>query len=93
MPILYFFEYAIGLKADAPNNRLTWLLTSTKRCGCERFRFNGHTATLVAQPPADPAGPVEVSVESDGPFQLWVLRGGKKWEYNVKTGKNRFRLD
>ena len=25
---------------------------ATKRCGCERFRFNGHTATLVAEPAA-----------------------------------------
>ena len=29
VPILYFLEYCIGLKADAPNNRLTWALTST----------------------------------------------------------------
>ena len=28
VPILYFLEYGIGLKADAPNNRLTWALTS-----------------------------------------------------------------
>ena len=28
VPILYFIEYAIGLKPDAPNNRLTWVLTS-----------------------------------------------------------------
>jgi hypothetical protein len=92
-PILYFLEYGIGLRADAPNNRLAWLLTSTKRCGCERFRFNGHTATLIAQPPNDPSGPVEVTVESDGQFQLSVERGGKRWEFNAKAGKNRFTLD
>ena len=93
VPILYFFEYAIGLRADAPNNRLSWTLNSTKRCGCERFRFNGHVVTLVAQPPTGSTGPIEVAVESDGPFQLLVLRGGKKWEYNVKVGQNQFRLD
>lgn len=37
VPILYFIEYGIGLKADAPNNRLTWELVSDKRCGCERL--------------------------------------------------------
>jgi hypothetical protein len=47
---------------------LIWELTSTKRCGCERFRFNGHTAALVA-------------------------RGGKKWDFAVKAGKNSFTLD
>ena len=77
VPILYFLEYGIGLRADAPNNRLTWALNSTKRCGCERFRFNGHTATLVAQPPNDSSGLVNVTVESDGQFQL---RSRKGWE-------------
>jgi len=93
VPISYLLEYGIGLRADAPNNRLTWVLTSTKRCGCERFRFNGHTATLVAQPSNDPAGLVEVTVESDGQFQLWVECHGKRWEFNVKAGKNRLALD
>jgi len=93
VPILYFLEYAIGLKADAPNNRLTWVLTSTKRCGCERFRFNGHTATLVAEPANDSSGPVELTAESDGPFHLSVERGGKRWDFSVKAGKNRFTLD
>jgi hypothetical protein len=93
VPIVYFLEYGIGLRADAPNNRLTWALSSTKRCGCERFRFNGHTATLVAQPPNDSSGLVEVSVESDGQFQLWIERSGKRWEFNVRAGKNRLMLD
>jgi len=93
VPIVYFLEYGIGLRADAPNNQLTWTLTSVKRCGCERFRFNGHTVTLVAQPPNDSSGQVELTVESDGEFQLWVDRGGKRRAFNVKVGKNRFTLD
>ena len=93
VPIVYFLEYGIGLRADAPNNRLTWRVNSAKRCGCERFRFNGHTATLVAQPSNDPAGLVEVIVESDGQFQLGMERGGKRWDFIVKTGKNRFTLE
>ena len=93
VPIVYFLEYGIGLRADAPNNRLTWALTSKKRCGCERFRFNGHTATLVALPSSDPSGLVAVTVESDGKFQLRVEHGGKRWEFGVKTGMNRFTLD
>ena len=93
VPIVYFLEYGIGLRADAPNNRLTWTLTSVKRCGCERFRFNGHTVTLVAQPPSDSSGKVELTIESDGEFQLWVDRGGRRRAFNVKVGKNRFTLD
>jgi len=93
VPIMYFLEYGIGLRADAPNNTLTWHLTATKRCGCERFRFNGHTATLVAQPQTDRVGPFEVTVESDGAFRLRVERGKKSRNFSVKIGKNRFTLD
>jgi hypothetical protein len=93
VPIVYFLEYGIGLRADAPNNRLTWTLTSVKRCGCERFRFNGHTVTLVAQPANDSSGQVELTIESDSEFQLWVDHGGKRRAFNVKVGKNRFTLD
>jgi hypothetical protein len=93
VPILYFLEYGIGLRADAPNNRLTWALTSRKRCGCERFRFNGHTVTLVAQRQNDLSGLVDVAVESDGQFQLRVEIGRKKWKLNVKAGKNHLAID
>jgi hypothetical protein len=34
-----------------------------------------------------------VTVESDGQFQLWLESGGKRWEFNVKGGKNCFTLD
>jgi len=87
VPILYLLEYAIGLKPDAPNNHLSWNLTSDKRCGCQRFRFNGHTATLIAAPSG------EVTVESDGEFRLTVHRGGKQHDFAVKKGKNAFRLE
>ena len=93
VPILYFIEYAIGLKPDSPNNRLTWVLTATKRCGCERFRFNGHTATLVAEPPAAGSPRVHITVESDGEFQLQVVRGGQPWDKTVRAGPNAFELD
>jgi glycogen debranching enzyme len=92
-PILYFLEYAVGLQPDAPNNRLTWSLESKKRCGCERFRFNGHTATLTAEPPANASGTWRIVVESDGPFSLVVKQGGRKWDFSVKTGANSFSLD
>ena len=91
VPILYFFEYEIGLKPDAPNNRLTWELSSTKRCGCDRFRFNGHTVSLLAEPDAV-SGRTELTVKSDGAFQLRVRYRGNERDFAVKLGKNRFTL-
>jgi glycogen debranching enzyme len=93
VPILYFLEYAIGLKPDAPNNRLTWALTAANRCGCERFRFNGHTVTLVGEPTATAASKMQITVQSDGEFQLWVVRGGRQWDKTVQKGKNVLQLD
>ncbi len=93
VPILYFIEFGIGLKPDAPNNRLVWTLASTKRCGCERFRFGGHTAKLIAEPQAPPTGGTRVTVDSDGEFQLRVERGGKSWDFAVRKGENRFVLE
>ena len=40
-----------------------------------------------------PSGRIEVTVESDGQFQLWVERGGKRRDFSVKAEKNRFTLD
>ena len=92
VPILYFIEYAIGLKPDAPHNRLLWTLTSEKRCGCERFRFNGHTVTLVAEPAAADSQ-TQLTVESDGAFGLRVVRGQRQWDHAIQVGKNVVRLE
>ena len=94
VPIVYFLEYGIGLRADAPNNHLTWALTSMKRCGCERFRFNGHTATLVAQPAKRSRGAGRCRASSrTARSNFWSSPGGKRSEFGVKAGKSRFTLD
>jgi hypothetical protein len=92
VPILYFLEYAIGLQPDAPNNRLTWNLTSGQRCGCERFRFNGHLATLIAEPKGDSPSVRRLTVQSDGAFSLRVETGSQRWDFNVQAGCNEFVL-
>jgi hypothetical protein len=92
-PVLYLLEYGIGLKPDAPNNRLTWALESTKCCGCQRFRFGGHTVTLTAEPPAGSAQSWRIAAESDGVFSLTVKRGGRQWNFSVKKGANSYVLD
>ena len=89
VPILYLLEYGIGLKPDALHNRLTWELASDQRW-CERFRFNGHVVSLVAQP-----SPVAttLSVTSDAGFSLRVVRTGKVREFAIQAGRNHLRLD
>ncbi len=83
-PILYLMEYAVGLKPDAPKNELLWDLRSDLRVGCERYRFNGHVVSLIAEPGSTKP---RISVESDGAFSLRVVRGAKQKTYAVKPGK------
>jgi glycogen debranching enzyme len=84
-PIMYLLEFAIGLKADAQANEMTWDLRSPARTGCERFRFNGHVITLVAGPVDK--GRRRINVDSDGKFQLRIrdVRGRER-SFAVKAG-------
>lgn len=91
-PIMYLLEYAIGLKPDAPHNLLIWDLRSEGRTGCERYRFNGHVSSLVAEPVAAGQGEVGISVESDGDFTLQVRYKGKQQNFAVVRGKQKFEL-
>ncbi|HCA81775.1 MAG TPA: alpha,alpha-trehalase [Bacteroidetes bacterium] len=89
-PILYFLEYGIGLKPDATANKLTWRIQSTQRVGCERYRFNGHVVTLVAEPSG--AGAINISVNSDGLFTLLAEHHGVRKQFAVHHGANRFAI-
>ena len=64
-PILYLLEYRVGLKSFAPKNELCWELRSTNRVGCDRYRFAGHVADLVATPDNDRW---RIHIASDGDF-------------------------
>lgn len=96
-PILYLLEYGIGLKPDATRNELLWKLqleeASRTRIGCERFRFDGHVVSLLAE--SDPANDnlVRISVESDGNFSLKVERGGATQTFGVRKGKQVFKVN
>jgi glycogen debranching enzyme len=85
-PIGWLLEYAIGLKPDAPSNELAWDLRSSRRAGCERYRFNGHVVSLLAQPDSKARGGVSVDIESDGAFTLLLRRGSLSRTVAVHAG-------
>jgi hypothetical protein len=89
-PILMLLEHKIGLKPDAATNTLTWRIQASQRTGCERFRFNGHTATLIAEPAAP--GRWKVTVDSDGEFTLRAERDGRARKFAVKRGAQSFTM-
>jgi hypothetical protein len=84
-PVLYFIHYGIGLQPNAQKNELVWKIDSDKRCGCERFRFNGHIVDLVAEPTDNT---IKITVQSDGEFLLKVISNGKEQQFNILKGNN-----
>jgi hypothetical protein len=91
-PIVYLLEFAIGLKPDAIRNELVWDLRSAGRVGCERYRFNGHLVSLVAEPLIGNAQRLKISVESDAPFTLIIKRPGQQSVLAVTRGKQELLL-
>jgi hypothetical protein len=91
-PIMYLLEYAIGLKADAPHNRLNWQLQPGGRRGCDHFRFNGHIVSLVAEPQPGQSKVERITIQSDAPFELRVRFLGVEKQFSVTGGKQEFEI-
>jgi hypothetical protein len=91
-PVMYLLEYAIGLKTDAPHNRLDWQLQPGGRRGCERFRFNGHVVSLVAEMLPGAVKGERISVQSDGPFELRARFAGAEKQFSISHGKQEFEV-
>jgi len=91
-PIMYFLEYAIGLHADAPHNRLVWQIEPGGRRGCERFRFNGHVASLLAAPAANSSNRETLQIEADSPFELGVSFQSVQKTFSIKAGRQEFEI-
>jgi len=87
-PVLFFIEYGIGLKPNAPQNELVWKLSSEKKIGCKRFRFNNHIVDLYAQPDGKR---IRIKVRSDDSFKLTLIKDGKVKSYEILKGKTKIR--
>ncbi|MHC4556961.1 MAG: MGH1-like glycoside hydrolase domain-containing protein, partial [Planctomycetota bacterium] len=85
-PIALFIEYAIGIKADAAANVVTWDIRSPKRVGVENFWFGGKTVSLVCQKP-DTEGVRAIRVLSDGDFCLKIHLNGKTKTIKIPAKK------
>jgi hypothetical protein len=85
-PIAFFIEYAIGIRADASANRITWDIRSSKRVGIERFWFGGKTVSLLCEK-ADASGVRKVMVHSDESFNLIIKSNGKTKTVQVPADK------
>jgi hypothetical protein len=84
-PIAYLLEYAIGLKADATVNTLTWNIRSDKKTGCRNYRFNGHTVSLLAE--VNDKNKLLIEVNSDSAFILELHYGKQSLKKEIIQGR------
>jgi glycogen debranching enzyme len=85
-PIAFLIEYAIGIRADASDNKITWNIHSSKRVGVENFWFGGKTVSLLCEAP-DSQGQRLVKVRSSGTFHLRMNLNGKEKAVEVPAGE------
>ncbi|MFA6129023.1 MAG: trehalase family glycosidase [Bacteroidales bacterium] len=88
-PILYFMEYAIGIKADGVKKELSWSVNSNQKSGCKRYRFGGIVTSLVAEPVDQHT--MKIKVESNGNYTL-ILKNKVSGEFKIKAGVQEFRV-
>jgi hypothetical protein len=81
-PINLLLEYAIGLRADAPSQTLTWIIRTDQRVGCERYRFGNIVVSLVCDGP-DGDGCRTLRVSSDHNFHLRILLNDRPYGFEV----------
>jgi neutral trehalase len=92
-PIAMLLENIIGLRADAPADRLTWRIRRTDRHGVRNFHFGDNKrVSLIAEPRASVNDPVTVNVISDSPFELVIALPQGKFDKSVVPGENSFTL-
>lgn len=85
-PIVFLIEYAIGVRANAADNEITWNVNSSKRVGIENFWFAGKTVSLLCEAP-DSKGQRLVKIKSSGGFRLRINLNGKEKTIEVPSGE------
>jgi hypothetical protein len=74
-PITLLLEHAIGLRVDAPGNKVVWNLASASRCGCEGLAFGGVVTDLVAEARAALTDKPRITARTNRPYLLEVRWG------------------
>ena len=90
-PILYFIEYVLGIKANAPKNEILWEINSSQKIGCKNFRFNNQVLDLLCD--REYNGKRHISVNAQSSLKLKVKYNKKLYEFSINKGTNIYQLD
>ena len=86
-PIGFLLEYAIGIKANAPDRKMEWVIKSDQRIGVKQYWFGNTYVDLVCGA-KDENGNRNLTITSTGkPFQLKIILDNKEIIREIVDGK------
>lgn len=90
-PIAELIEFIIGIRADYPENTITWDLNLTEANGIDRYPFgpNGEISMRAAKRANASAEP-HITINSNVAFTLKVFYGNKGKTINVEPGNKTY---
>lgn len=85
-PIALLIENMLGFRCDGVRHRLVWHLTRTDRHGIEKLRLGDATITALCAARASQGAPAEITITTDKPIELAVIKGGNASTYHLVAG-------
>jgi len=90
-PIGEFLEFIIGIRADYPENTITWDLNLTEANGVERYPFGPEgNITMKAAKRASASAEPRITIDSNVAFTLKVFYANKSKTINVEPGNKTY---
>ena len=86
-PIALLFENVMGLRADAPNNRIVWRIRRTDRHGVERLRLGDTTLSLACAQRDSATAPASVTLEADRKYEVEIVHPKGTQTISLTPGK------
>jgi glycogen debranching enzyme len=88
-PLLLLIESILGISFNAVNNRICWKISPGRPQGIRNLLFKNSPVSLLAEF----SNSIQITVESDIPFELLVTVNGIETPFSVQRGKSRFEIE
>jgi glycogen debranching enzyme len=92
-PIALLIENILGFRCAGVRHRLTWHLTRIDQHGIEKLRLGDATVSVICAARAGAAAPAQISVQTDHPFELSIVKNGKERAFKIPAGAKTLTLN
>jgi len=88
-PIALLIENILGIDIKASQNKINWRIHRSDKHGMKNLPFGKEKISLII---SAGKGNREIWVDSKSSFNLEVFYGGAAYQFDVKSGENRFKM-